>query len=96
MCNIQGDTGLTSQRLDCNKPILTTSEYIGRTRSIKADTRIMNKIRDRTDLTSQGYDRNKIMLTTSGCIVSRACTQLVKLDIGHLRHCEIFTMSQCV
>ena len=96
MNNIQGDTGLTIQGPDCNKPILTISEYIGCTHSIKAHTRIMNTIRDRTDLTSWGYDRNNIMLTSSGCVVSRACTRLVKLDMRHLRRCEIFTMSQCV
>ena len=65
---------------------------------IQDDTRIMNNNSPGTGLAGQVYDRNNVMLTMSDCIVSRGLQymQLVKLDIGHLRHCKICIMSQYV
>jgi|SRR5450432_2254066 hypothetical protein len=70
MNNVPGSTGLASWEKDCNKPILTTPEYIGHTHSIQNDTSIMNKVSDGTGLASQVYDCNDLILTTSKCIVS--------------------------
>ena len=100
MNNVQGCTGLTIRMQDFRKPILTTSEYIGRTESTQDYTRIMNKVtrwhwsRKLGVSLQQTYPYNVRVY----CIMRPVHSDilLVKLDIGPLRHYETYTRAQVV